>query len=165
MRRLLATQDDAALLIGRLMLAVVIWPHGAQKVLGIFGGPGPAATYQMFTAQMHLPGWLGCLAMAAEFAGPIGLLLGLFTRAAAFGILCDMGAAMYLVHWRMGFFMNWSGAKPGEGFEYHLLAIGLALVVMIGGAGALSLDRALTRPVSYERHARRHERAREPARV
>ena len=123
---LLKTNDSFAPLIARLTLGLVMFPHGAQKALGWFGGYGFSGTMNFFTQQMHIPAPLAFLAIAAEFAGSIGLILGCFSRIAAFGIATNMVVAILTVHAANGFFMNWFGAQKGEGFEYHLLAIGLA---------------------------------------
>jgi putative oxidoreductase len=141
-RRLVHTPDDPTLTMLRGGLGVVFFAHGAQKMLGWFGGPGYAGTMNMFT-HMGIPAVLAVLVILAEFLGGIGLILGLFTRIAALGILVDMLVAMFLVHLPNGFFMNWTGAKPGEGFEFHILAICVALTVMVRGAGAMSFDRLI----------------------
>lgn len=141
---LLATRDDVTLSIARLALGIVMFPHGAQKVLGWFGGPGFNGTLQFLHGMMHIPTPIAVLDPIAEFFGAIGLILGLFGRVAAFGIACVMATAVALVHYPNGFFMNWTGQQHGEGIEYHVLAIALALIVMIGGSGAWSVDRALT---------------------
>jgi putative oxidoreductase len=124
----------------RLTLGIVMFAHGAQLALGWFGGYGYSATMGFFTQQMHIPALFAFLAIAAEFAGSIGLIVGALSRVAAFGIAATMVVAILTVHTANGFFMNWAGAQKGEGFEYHLLAIALALVVMINGAGKWSLD-------------------------
>jgi putative oxidoreductase len=124
------------------MLGLVMFPHGAQKMLGWFGGHGFSGTMGFFTHQ-GIPAPLAFLAIAAEFFGGLGLIVGFLSRIAAFGVLCNMAVAVLTVHFHNGFFMNWAGTNKGEGFEYHLLAIAMALAVMIGGAGAPSVDRAL----------------------
>ena len=139
--RVIATRPDLAPMVARLVLGLVMFPHGAQKALGWFGGPGFQGTLGMFTTMMHVPVILGVLAIAAEFLGSLGLITGLLGRIAAFGIFCNMLVATVLVHSGTGFFMNWMGNQKGEGFEYHLLAMGLALVVMIAGSGRASIDR------------------------
>ena len=136
---LLQTESGWLGLVLRLTLAVVIFPHGAQKVLGWFGGHGFKNTLKFFT-DSGIPAGLALLAMAAEFLGPLGLVIGLLTRVAAFGIACVMLVAIVTVHWPHGFFMNWYGNHKGEGFEYHLLALGIAIALIIGGAGAWSVD-------------------------
>ena len=137
---LFKTNGSFAPVIARLTLGIVMFPHGAQKVLGWFGGYGFSGTMNFFTQQMHIPAPLAFLAIAAEFAGSIGLIVGCLSRVAAFGIATNMVVAIATVHAANGFFMNWYGNQKGEGFEYHLLAIGLALIVMVYGAGKASLD-------------------------
>ena len=143
-RKFLRTENDVAALVMRLTLALVFFPHGAQKVLGWFGGGGATATIQDFS-KMGLPPAITVLVLAAEFGGSLLLLVGFLTRLAALGIGCVMAAATLMVHSKVGFFMNWAGMQKGEGFEYHLLALGLCIAVLIKGAGALSVDRALSR--------------------
>ena len=142
-RRVLATSPDRVAPVLRLVLAGVMFPHGAQKVLGWFGGYGLAGTMEMFTKGMGIPAVLAALAIAAEFLGPILLAAGLLTRVAAFGIGVVMVVAVATVHATNGFFMNWSGSQKGEGFEYHLLAFGIAAALVLRGGGAFSLDRRL----------------------
>ena len=145
MKWFLKTSGNATDLVLRVVLAVVFFPHGAQKVLGWFGGYGFHATLDFFTKQAGLPRAVALLVIAAEFLGSIGLFLGFLTRLASFGIFCVMAGAVATVHYRIGFFMNWSGGLPAgsEGFEFHLLAMALALSVMVRGAGPWSIDRAL----------------------
>ena len=145
LKLLLQTNGGIPSLVARLVLGLVMFPHGAQKMLGWFGGHGFARTMGFFTGMMHIPPLFALLAILAEFAGSIGLIVGLFGRVAAFGIACVMVVAIMTVHVSNGFFMNWLGDQKGEGFEYHLLAIGLALVVMIAGSGAASLDGSIAR--------------------
>ncbi|MBV9489101.1 MAG: DoxX family protein [Verrucomicrobia bacterium] len=145
---LLRTNDRIEPPLLRLFLGVVFFPHGAQKVFGWFGGYGLAGTLGFFTQQMHIPALFALLAIAAEFAGSLGLIVGLLTRVAALGILANMLVAVATVHSKVGFFMNWSGKQPGEGFEFHLLAIGMALALIIAGGGKLSADRALADPLA-----------------
>lgn len=142
---LVKTTGGIPALIARLTLGLVMFPHGAQKMLGWFGGYGFTGTMGFFTGTMHIPALFALLAILAEFAGSLGLIVGLFGRVAAFGIACNMVVAILTVHSANGFFMNWFGAQKGEGFEYHLLAIGLALIVMIAGSGAASLDGLISR--------------------
>lgn len=141
---LIKTNDSLSSFIARIALGVVIFPHGAQKALGWFGGYGFSGTMGFFTGQMHIPALFAFLAIAAEFAGAIGLIMGFLSRLAAFGIAVTMLVATLLVHAANGFFMNWSGNQKGEGFEYHLLTLGLALVVILAGAGKWSIDSALS---------------------
>jgi putative oxidoreductase len=143
LRRLFVTDDNTATAILRLVLGVVIFAHGAQKMLGWFGGYGFSGTMGFFTGQMHIPAPFAFLAIAAEFFGGLGLILGFLTRIAAFGIAVNMIVAIATVHGPFGIFMNWSGAQKGEGFEYHLLVLAMTAFLMIRGAGALSIDRAI----------------------
>jgi putative oxidoreductase len=138
---LLKTKDDSASLVLRVILGVVMFPHGAQKALGWFGGYGLSGTLNYFTGTMGIPLAFAVLAIAAEFLGSIGLIVGLVTRLAAFGIACNMAVAIFMVHLPNGFFMNWRGKQAGEGFEFHLLAIAIALALMIKGGGRWSMDR------------------------
>ncbi len=140
---LFQTNSSAAPLIARAALALVMFPHGAQKMLGWFGGHGFSGTMNFFTGTMHIPALFAFLAIFAEFAGSIALLLGVFSRLAAFGVGAVMVVAIATVHAANGFFMNWQGNQKGEGFEYHLLALGLALIVVIHGGGKASIDRLL----------------------
>ena len=142
---LLQTDNGVVGLILRITLAVVFFPHGAQKVVGWFGGHGFKGTMKYFT-DSGIPTVFALLAMAAEFLGPVGLAVGLLTRIAALGIACVMLVAIVRVHWPNGFFMNWFGNQKGEGFEYHLLALGMAISLIIAGAGAWSLDGVLAGP-------------------
>lgn len=142
---LLQTDSSVVGLILRITLAVVIFPHGAQKVLGWFGGHGFKGTMKFFT-DSGIPAVLALLAIVAEFLGPFGLAFGLLTRIAAFGIACVMVVAIVTVHWPHGFFINWYGNQKGEGFEYHLLVLGIAITLIIVGAGAWSLDGTLAGP-------------------
>ena len=139
---LVATSDSPALTVLRLALGVVMFPHGAQKLLGWWGGYGLDATLGWF-GSAGIPAVLGILAIAAEFAGGIALVAGVGTRIAAFGIAVTMAVAALLVHLPYGFFMNWSGAQKGEGIEYHILAFAMAVALMIAGGGRWSVDRAV----------------------
>lgn len=141
---LFKTSDRIVPLLLRLLLGLVFFPHGAQKVLGWFGGYGYSGTMGFFTHQLHIPTIFAFLAIVAEFAGSIALLAGFCTRLAAFGIAVNMVVAVAMVHAANGFFINWQGTQKGEGFEYNLLAAGIALAVMINGGGKWSLDRLLS---------------------
>jgi putative oxidoreductase len=151
LKRLVQTDDDIGMFLVRLALGIVIFPHGAQKLLGWFGGHGFAGTMEFFTTQLGLPAVVVVLVIIAEFFGALGLILGFLGRVAAFGVLCVMLGAVFMIHLNVGFFMNWYGNQQGEGFEYHLLAIGMALAVIVRGSGAFSVDRALSDKTGYER--------------
>jgi putative oxidoreductase len=140
-RKLMSTTDDFTVTILRVLLGVVFFAHGAQKALGWFGGYGFTGTMGFFAQKLNIPAPFAALAIAAEFLGSLGLL----SRIAAFGIACDMIVAVAMIHIHFGFFANWLGAQKGEGFEFHILAVAIALFIMIKGSGALSLDRALSK--------------------
>lgn len=143
-RKLIATDNDAAITVLRLATGVVFFAHGAQKMLGWFGGYGFTGTMGFLTGMLHIPAVFAFLAIAAEFFGGLGLILGLLTRVAAFGIFCNMLVAVAMVHRQFGLFMNWAGTQKGEGFEFHILALAITVLLMIRGAGAASLDRLLS---------------------
>ncbi len=144
MKALFRTDDKWSSFILRIALGGVFFPHGAQEVLGWFGGYGFSATMEHFTAKAHMPWIVALLVVMGEFLGSMGLLVGCMTRVAAFGITCVMTGAIVLVHWKNGFFMNWFGQQAGEGFEYHLLAIGIGVALMLSGGGKWSIDRAIS---------------------
>jgi putative oxidoreductase len=144
LRSLLATENRFTPTLARLTLGIVYFPHGMQKLFGLFGGFGFNGTLHFFTDQMHVPVVFAVLAILAEALGSIGLILGFLGRVAAFAIACNMVVAVYMVHRFNGFFMNWAGNQKGEGFEFHILAFGLLLIVMIYGSGAWSVDHAIT---------------------
>ena len=139
-KKLIQTKDDTALLVLRVLLGLVFYPHGAQKVLGIYGGHGFSGTMGFFTTNLGIPAVFAFLAIIAEFFGALGLISGLLTRMAAFGIACVMLVATFMLHVQHGFFMNWSGKQAGEGFEYHILVVAICVVLMIKGGGKWSLD-------------------------
>lgn len=138
-----STDEDYAALVARLVLGGVMFPHGAQKLLGWFGGYGFAGTMSFFTQQMGLPWIVGFLVILIEFFGSLALIAGAFSRLASLGIGSVMVGAILMSHLPYGFFMNWSGNKGGEGFEYHLLALGLVAVILIAGGGSWSVDRLI----------------------
>ena len=138
------TNNDRILALQRIVLGLVFFPHGAQKMLGWFGGYGFSGTMGYFTQQMHIPYIFALLAIFAEFFGSLGLLSGFLGRVAAFGIACNMVVAVLIDHIHVGFFMNWAGSQKGEGFEYHLLALVLLITVIIRGSGAFSIDRSVS---------------------
>jgi putative oxidoreductase len=149
LKKLFQTNDDVALLVLRVLLGVVFFPHGMQKLTTMFGGYGFEGTMGFFTGQLGVPAVFAFLAIMAEGLGWLGLITGFLTRVAVFGITCNMIVAVYMIHWHNGFFMNWYGAmtsegKPaGEGFEFHLLVIAIGIALMIRGGGKWSVDKGV----------------------
>ena len=143
MRTLFQTDEAWSSLILRVMLGIVILPHGAQKLLGLFGGFGFDGTMGFFTQQMHLPAVIAFLLIIGESFGSLGLIMGFLTRFTAASYMLIMLGAITMVHWPNGFFMNWFGKQTGEGFEYHLLVIGMSIALMIAGGGKWSVDGAI----------------------
>jgi putative oxidoreductase len=142
--RLFATDDSITTAILRVVLGVIFFAHGAQKMLGWFGGFGFSATMNAFTNTMNIPAPLAFLAIAAEFFGGLGLIVGFLTRIAALGVTVNMLVAVTMVHHAFGFFMNWAGTQQGEGFEFHLLVLSVTAFLILRGAGAFSVDRAIS---------------------
>ena len=142
--RFFRTEHDYIVLALRVVLAIVIFPQGAQKLLGWYGGFGVEGTLQFF-ASIGVPAFLATLVIASDFFGSIALALGLGARLAALGTLAVMLGAMLLVHGEHGFFINWYGAQQGEGIQFHLLASAASVVLLVKGAGSLSLDRLVAR--------------------
>lgn len=136
-------KGDWGALIARTFLGLVILPHGLQKLLGLFGGYGFSATVEYFSTA-GIPSVIGVLIILAESVGALFLILGLISRISAAGIGLIMLGAIVMVHSQFGFFMNWFGSQAGEGFEYHLLVLGLSLVVLIKGGGKWALDSVIS---------------------
>jgi putative oxidoreductase len=143
LRDLFSTNPDWTLTIIRTILGIVFFAHGAQKLLGWFGGPGLKETIRTMHDHMGLPLPLAFAAVATEFFGGVGLIIGLLGRVAAVGIGVTMLFAIVMVHGRNGLFMDWFGARKNHGYEFHLLVIALAIVLVAKGSGALSLDHLL----------------------
>ncbi len=139
-KKLFQTDDAWSSLILRVALGVVMFPHGAQKLLGWYGGHGLAGTLGFFTEQMHIPWIIVLLIIIGESFGSVGLIVGLLTRFAAASLAVIMLGAVTMVHWPHGFFMNWFGQQAGEGFEYHLLVLGMCLALVVSGGGRWSAD-------------------------
>jgi len=146
-KKFFATRDDLVLTIIRIALGLVMLPHGLQKTIGAFGGYGFSGTMGFFTGQAGLPVVIAFLVIVAESFGALGLITGFLSRLSALGIALNMAGAVLMVHLPNGFFMNWAGTQKGEGFEYHLLAFALSLVVLIFGGGKFSVDSIVARKV------------------
>lgn len=146
MKKLLATNSNNwTALFARLALGITIFPHGAQKLLGWFGGYGYTGTMGFLTTQAHLPWIFAFLVIIIESIGALALIFGFATRIAAFGILANFLGILFTTHINNGFFMNWY-VQPGkgEGIEYFILVLGLAIVSLIAGGGKASIDATLT---------------------
>lgn len=143
-RLIFGTDDSIAQLFLRLALGIVIFPHGAQKAFGWFGGAGIMKTIEIFADKMHFPPLLTLLLIFTEVFGSIGLIMGFFTRLSALGIGTSMAICAYMNHLQNGFFMNWFGQQKGEGYEFHILVVGIALSLLIKGGGFLSIDRKVS---------------------
>lgn len=135
------SRTDTTLLIVRVALGVVILGHGVQKLLGWFGGFGYEGTMNYFTNTVGLPDVFGFLIIICESLGMIALILGLFGRLASAGLVVIMIGAFFVDHLQYGFFMDWFGTKKGEGYEFDILVVGVALSILINGTGAYSLDK------------------------
>jgi len=144
-RKVVKTGDSTTATVLRLALGTVMFAHGAQKGLGWFGGYGIEGTMGFLTQTMGLPWLVAGLVIAIELVGSLALILGALTRPAALGVAAVMVGAVVTVHSKVGFFMDWNGQSAGEGFEYHILAVAMAVALLILGGGAFSVDRALTR--------------------
>jgi putative oxidoreductase len=150
------TDESLSLTFLRFIAALVIFPHGAQKLLGWFGGYGVKGTLGFFS-QMGIPPFLGMLDILAESVGAILLAAGLLTRLSAFGTAVTMIVAVLTVHISNGFFMNWSGQAAGEGFEYHILYLAIVLVLLVKGGGAYSLDKLIALKAEKKKQTREFE--------
>ena len=148
MGALFKTDDSWASLVLRVTLGVVMFAHGAQKLLGWFGGNGFSGTIGFFTNVMHLPWLIAFLVIIGESLGSLALIAGLLTRLTSASFMVIMFGAIATVHWPQGFFMNWFGKQQGEGFEYHLLVIGMSAALFIAGGGKWSVDGLIARWIS-----------------
>jgi len=128
--------NDIVLLVARVIIGVVFMAHGAQKLFGLFGGAGLSATVQYL-------GPIGYLVTIGEFFGGLGLMVGMLSRFSSASLIVIMLGAIFMAHRKAGFFMNWMGNKKGEGFEFHLIAIGLLLVILVSGPGQLAIAQHL----------------------
>ena len=148
MKAFFQTDESWTGLILRLTLGIVIFPHGAQKVLGWYGGFGFDGTMGFFTQTLGLPWIIAFLVVIGEFFGSLGLLVGFLTRFSAASIGVIMLGAITMVHLRNGFFMNWFGKQAGEGYEYHLLVLGISIALTIIGAGRWSVDQQIAQRIA-----------------
>lgn len=143
--QLFKTEGSTALFIIRVVLGTVMFAHGAQKLLGWFGGQGFSGTMGVFTTMMGLPGVVAFLVIIAESLGSLALIAGVLTRFTAASFMLIMLGAIATVHWPKGFFMNWFGQPQGEGFEYHLLVLGMSAALLVAGGGRWAVDALISR--------------------
>lgn len=148
MKKIFQTNESSALAVLRVVLGIVLFPHGAQKLLGWFGGYGFSATMGYLTSSAGLPWIVALLVIVIEFFGALALILGFATRVVTIGIFTLFTGIIFTSHMANGFFMNWSGQAAGEGFEYHLLVIGMAVTLLISGGGKWSVDSLLQKKFS-----------------
>jgi putative oxidoreductase len=146
MQQLLATDNSWAALVLRCTVGIVLFPHAVQKMFGWFNGPGLSGEMKFMTGVAGLPAYLAVLAIVVECGGMLMLLTGAGTRVAAIGIFGLFIGMIISIHGKNGFFMNWFGKLPAgqEGFEYHLLVLGICIVLFMTGGGRYSVDRWLT---------------------
>jgi putative oxidoreductase len=144
MDMIVGTYPSWSLLIVRVALGVIFFAHGAQKVFGCFGGPGLKGTIAYFKQAMGIPAGATVLAALVECFGGLAMLAGFLVRPAALGLVIVMLVAVAKVHWANGFFLNMSMTPgKGHGYEFNLALIGMALAVLVGGAGRYSVDRLI----------------------
>jgi len=141
--KIFKTNNDWTGLITRLTIGLILFPHGAQKMIGLFGGYGFSGTMGFFTDTLHLPWIIGFLVIIIEFLGSLALIAGFGSRIWAALTIVLMLGIIFTSHLDNGFFMNWFGNQKGEGYEYFLLIIGLSLATLINGSGKYSVDKAL----------------------
>jgi len=150
MKMLFQTDDSLSLFILRVTVGAVMFPHGAQKLLGWFGGYGFSGTIDAFTGKMGMPWIVALLVIIGESLGALALITGFLTRFAAASLAVIMCGAIVMAHWQNGFFMNWFGQQAGEGFEYHLLVIGMCLALVLAGAGKWSVDQGIAKGLASD---------------
>ncbi|GHM99100.1 hypothetical protein WSM22_05900 [Cytophagales bacterium WSM2-2] len=139
------TNDDWSSFVIRLTIGLIIFPHGAQKMLGWFGGPGFSGEMNFLTTVVNLPWIIAFLVIFIEFVGALSLIAGFASRIWAVLMISLMIGIIVIVHFDNGFFMNWFGNQKGEGYEYHLLVIGLSLAILFGGSGKFSVDSVIVK--------------------
>lgn len=140
---ILRTGTDWSPLVLRLTAGLLMLPHGLQKTFGLFGGYGFTATMAYFTKTMHLPAWLAFAVIVIESLGAVCLAAGFATRLWSMAFIAVMVGAIVTTNLSHGLFMNWYGTQAGEGYEYHLLMIGICLALLMEGGGRLSIDQLL----------------------
>lgn len=145
MNRIFQTNESFAAAITRVVSGAILFPHGAQKLFGWFGGYGFSGTMGYLTGTVGLPWIIAFLVIIIEFTGALALIFGFAVRVVAAGVISLFTGIIFTSHLQNGFFMNWNGNLKGEGFEYHLLVIGMATALLVSGAGKWSVDFTLQR--------------------
>lgn len=140
-QKLFSTPDSWTIAILRIVLGAAIFPHGAQKLFGWFGGYGFEGTMGYFTGTVGLPWIIGFAVIILEFFGAIALILGFGVRIIAASYIVLALGIVFSSHIQHGFFINWFGNQMGEGYEYFLLWIAMAIALLLNGGGKFSLDR------------------------
>jgi len=150
MKKLIFNTDsnNLAATITRTALGVVLFAHGAQKLLGWYGGYGFDGTMGYFTQSVGLPWIVGFVVIMTEFFGALSIIAGFATRLWSIAILFLTIGIIQTTHLQYGFFMNWFGTQKGEGIEYFLLMLGLAASLTFSGSGKFSIDSLITRKKS-----------------
>ena len=144
--RLFNTDNSWAMVILRIVLGLVVFPHGAQKLLGWFGGYGFKGTMNYFTETVGLPWILGFIVIMLEFFGALALIAGAATRIIAALYIVIATGIIYTSSFQHGFFMNWFGNQAGEGYEYFLLWLAMAFSLVLSGGGKYSVDKLIVKP-------------------
>jgi putative oxidoreductase len=143
MQLIFRTNNDWTGVIIRLTIGLILFPHGGQKMLGLFGGPGFSGEMDFLTGTVHLSWLIAFLVIIIEFVGALSFIIGFASRVWAVLTIILMLGIIVSSHLDNGFFMNWFGNQKGEGYEYHLLVIGLCLATILNGSGKLSIDTSL----------------------
>lgn len=152
-RKLTSTGNSAAFFFLRIALGVVLLAHGLQQTLGVLGGVGMSAKLDYYYNSYHIPKFIGFFGISIISIGAVMLIIGFCSRIIAFFSGIFLLTAAVLVHIQNGIFMNWTGQNSGEGFEYHILGIAIAVAIVIYGGGWLSVDRYLCdRHTTRQRH-------------
>ena len=145
MNRIISTDRSSwTALIARVALGVTIFPHGAQKLLGWFGGGGFDGTMGFFTENLGIPAIVALLVILIEFFGSLFLIFGFLTRVSALGFI-GLFIGVTTTHLQNGFFMNWGGTQNGEGIEFFILLFGLGIISLLAGGGKASVDALLAK--------------------
>ena len=137
------TNNDWTGLVLRLIMAIVMIPHAIQHTVGGLGGYGYTGVMGYFTQSLHIPWLIAFSVIAIEVVTPVLLISGLASRICSALLIILMIGIIFSSHVQFGFFINFLGNQKGEGYEYHLLYIGLALATFINGSGKFSVDQRI----------------------